>query len=235
MAVLQVVTGPVAESGQVLAEGTTLRIYYFEAYSDNDNLYPQTYRAEYDVTNGTWKPKGSVDGTAFHVPGAASGDPAPPRVKIVENQVYESGESNSLYFELDGVYEDAETAGVWTYGTLPDGYETSFRSSGSNLVVDALDDRSNVVTATEITTHIAATDNPHAVTYQQVGASAATFTHTQNAASNQWVINHNLDTYPSVTVVDSGGNVVYGDVRYVSSNTVQLEFTAAFSGKAYLN
>lgn len=61
------------------------------------------------------------------------------------------------------------------------------------------------------------------------------FSHDQIVASNKWIINHNMDKYPSVTVVDSAGSMVVGDVEYVSSNQIILYFIAEFSGKAYLN
>lgn len=61
------------------------------------------------------------------------------------------------------------------------------------------------------------------------------FVFTQNVASDLWYVVHNLNKYPSVTVVDSGQNVVIGEVSYIDENTLQIEFTAPFSGKAYLN
>lgn len=64
---------------------------------------------------------------------------------------------------------------------------------------------------------------------------AATYTYTQGAASENWTVKHNLGTYPSVTIIDSGGNVVVGDVKYISSNEISISFAGAFSGKAYLN
>lgn len=62
-----------------------------------------------------------------------------------------------------------------------------------------------------------------------------TYVHTQNVASDIWTIVHNLDRYPSVTVVDSAGSVVIGDVLYSDNNTIVLGFQGAFSGNAYLN
>jgi hypothetical protein len=67
------------------------------------------------------------------------------------------------------------------------------------------------------------------------GPSHATYTHTQNSASATWTINHNLNCYPSVTIVDSAGSVVIGDVSYTNANTLVVTFVAAFGGKAYLN
>jgi hypothetical protein len=50
-----------------------------------------------------------------------------------------------------------------------------------------------------------------------------------------WTIVHNLGRHPSVTVVDSGGRKVEGDVIYGSDNSVVVSFSAPFSGTAYLN
>ena len=61
------------------------------------------------------------------------------------------------------------------------------------------------------------------------------FVFNQNISSSVWNVVHNLDKYPSVTVVDSGMNIVIGEVTYIDENTLQITFTAPFSGKAYLN
>ena len=61
------------------------------------------------------------------------------------------------------------------------------------------------------------------------------YVHTQSVAASVWTITHNLDKYPSVTVVDSGENVVVGDVQYIDRNSLTVAFNGAFSGKAYLN
>ena len=62
-----------------------------------------------------------------------------------------------------------------------------------------------------------------------------TFVYNQATSSDVWEIEHNLDKYPSVTVVDSGGSVVVGEIVYINKNNVRITFTSAFSGKAYLN
>ena len=62
-----------------------------------------------------------------------------------------------------------------------------------------------------------------------------TYVFTQSTAAERWEINHNLGKFPSVTIVDSGGNEVVGDVMYLTKNKLITSFTAPFSGKAYLN
>lgn len=61
------------------------------------------------------------------------------------------------------------------------------------------------------------------------------YVHNQNTTSATWVINHELNKFPSVTVVDSAGSIVIGEIDYTDMNNVTLTFSAAFSGVAYLN
>lgn len=67
------------------------------------------------------------------------------------------------------------------------------------------------------------------------GGSDKSFVYIQSSATNVWEINHNLNKYPSVTVVDSAGSVVVGEVVYNNANKITVTFIGAFSGKAYLN
>lgn len=62
-----------------------------------------------------------------------------------------------------------------------------------------------------------------------------TYVHVQDTAVTTWTINHNLGYYPSVTVVDSAGSEVVGDVTYPDANTVTATFGGAFGGRAYLS
>jgi hypothetical protein len=68
----------------------------------------------------------------------------------------------------------------------------------------------------------------------------ATYTHTQSQASATWTITHNLNKFPSVTVIDSGDSVVVGEILFNPANQLTITFfgngnSVAFSGKAYLN
>lgn len=69
----------------------------------------------------------------------------------------------------------------------------------------------------------------------KAGITDAAFSFLQDSPSNTWTINHNLNKHPSVTVVDSGQNVVYGEVQYTDTNNLTVSFNATFSGNAYLN
>lgn len=61
------------------------------------------------------------------------------------------------------------------------------------------------------------------------------YVYNQVVALNEWNIQHNLNKYPSVTIVDSAENVVVGDVVYIDKNNVRILFVGSFSGKVYLN
>ena len=54
-------------------------------------------------------------------------------------------------------------------------------------------------------------------------------------AINPWSINHNLNKFPSVTVVLSSGQKGYGDVTYVDNNNLTITFAGDESGKVYIN
>jgi hypothetical protein len=64
--------------------------------------------------------------------------------------------------------------------------------------------------------------------------NAQRYTHTQSSPSSTWNVTHTLGGRPSVTVVDSSGTVVIGEVTYNSNTSVTIQFTAPFSGYAYL-
>lgn len=67
------------------------------------------------------------------------------------------------------------------------------------------------------------------------GAGDLNYQHTQGPASATWLINHGLGKFPSITVIDSAGEQVEGEVVYLDSNSLQIIFSAAFAGKAFLN
>ena len=64
---------------------------------------------------------------------------------------------------------------------------------------------------------------------------APTFVFTQNAPATTWNIQHNLGKFPSVSVINFNNVLINGEVIYIDNNNIQLNFSAAFAGKAYLN
>lgn len=62
-----------------------------------------------------------------------------------------------------------------------------------------------------------------------------TYVFEQDIPIYTWEIEHNLQKFPSVVVVDSAGSVVIGDIVYIDENNLQVLFSSKFAGKAYLN
>jgi hypothetical protein len=54
-------------------------------------------------------------------------------------------------------------------------------------------------------------------------------------ASETWNILHNMGKRPAVTVIDTSGNVITGQVVYNSDNQITIYFTPAVAGTVYLN
>lgn len=67
------------------------------------------------------------------------------------------------------------------------------------------------------------------------GATDRNHLHLQSIASAEWTIAHGLGKYPSVTILDSAGDEVDGEVTHVDLDTLVIRFSAAFSGRASLN
>lgn len=65
--------------------------------------------------------------------------------------------------------------------------------------------------------------------------SDRTYEFNQTVSTNIWTIQHNLYAFPSVTVIDSVGNICVGHINYIDNRNVEITFKSAFKGKAFLN
>lgn len=61
------------------------------------------------------------------------------------------------------------------------------------------------------------------------------YEHIQDVALALWTVFHNLGWHPNVSVVDSAGTVVEGDVVYLSDTTLTIGFSGALAGSAFLS
>ena len=64
---------------------------------------------------------------------------------------------------------------------------------------------------------------------------APTFIYEQIGPATTWNIPHDLGKFPSVSVVNNNNIIINGEVTYIDNNNIQINFSAGFSGKAYLN
>ena len=88
-----------------------------------------------------------------------------------------------------------------------------------------------------ITASLSATGTPDNTTFlrgDNVWAKE-TFEFTQGTPSTNWSIQHDMDKFPSVSVVNNNNVLMYGNITYVDKNNLTINFSAGFSGKAYLN
>lgn len=65
--------------------------------------------------------------------------------------------------------------------------------------------------------------------------SLVSYNHNQIAASTTWTITHNLNFRPNVTVFDSSGTMVEGNVTHTSVNALTITFSVPISGQATLS
>jgi hypothetical protein len=91
----------------------------------------------------------------------------------------------------------------------------------------------------EITASLSATGTPDNTKFLRGdnfwARANETYTFVQAGASATWTVQHNLDKFPSVTMVLSTGQKGYGDIVYIDENNLTITFASAESGKAYMN
>tara|TARA_R110002072_G_scaffold71234_1_gene171061 strand:- start:359 stop:1090 length:732 start_codon:yes stop_codon:yes gene_type:complete len=74
-----------------------------------------------------------------------------------------------------------------------------------------------------------------AITPPGTGGSDAFYLHDQGLPAQVWTVNHNLNKYPSCTIVDTAGTVVEGQVDYINENSLTITLNGATSGEAFIN
>jgi len=80
----------------------------------------------------------------------------------------------------------------------------------------------------------------YAMSFSPKGQTDKTFDSTSlldfNSGNNYTqTITHNLNKFPSVTVVDSAGSHVIGSINHLNKNSFTITFNTAFSAKVYAN
>jgi len=73
------------------------------------------------------------------------------------------------------------------------------------------------------------------LTYGGATSGDKNYVFSQDVAANPWIVNHGLNKYPSVSVVNSALETVYADVEYDSLNQVTITFNGPQTGKAFFN
>ena len=68
-----------------------------------------------------------------------------------------------------------------------------------------------------------------------VTITSQTYVHEQGIASEVWEIQHNLNKFPNVVLVDSAGTTFRAAVTYDSLDKCTVYMNGATTGKAFLN
>lgn len=61
------------------------------------------------------------------------------------------------------------------------------------------------------------------------------YVHNQTIPAYEWPVNHDLNKFPAVQIVDSSGRVVIGEIQYVDADNLVVRFEFLFSGTVYCN
>lgn len=106
----------------------------------------------------------------------------------------------------------------------------------STYVKDTNLSNQDMVIGTDYDNNNATVNFPLNVLFEYISQNLVpTYIFEQINPASTWVVEHNLESFPSVTIVDSSNNVVVGYQTYNSNNQLTLQFSAPFAGKAYLN
>lgn len=116
---------------------------------------------------------------------------------------------------------------AWGYVSLNPSQIAQLEEAFSQVV------RSLTVTKTSVTSKTITLTTEDATIISGTFEDAYVFV--QNILATQWTINHNLNKFPSVHVVDTSNNEVVAELQYTTVNQVVLKFSEPFSGSAYLS
>ena len=73
------------------------------------------------------------------------------------------------------------------------------------------------------------------LTYGATSVGDKNYVFTQSTNASPWIVNHGLNKYPSVSIVNSADITIYAEVEYDSLNQVTITFNSPTNGKAYFN
>ena len=115
-------------------------------------------------------------------------------------------------------------------------YELDSIQNGSNSDIRLIgsDSTTDIVTL-EAGSNVTLTNSGNSIRVDVVDMGDKNYVHPQEQASAIWTVRHNLNKFPSCTMVLSTGQQGYGDVTFIDENNLTITFAGAESGKAYIN
>lgn len=71
--------------------------------------------------------------------------------------------------------------------------------------------------------------------FNTVDSSDKNYIHNQTIPSSEWTVEHNLNKYPSVSVMLPSGHIGIADVTHIDENNLTIIFAGDETGKAIIN
>jgi hypothetical protein len=121
----------------------------------------------------------------------------------------------------------SDTNTTYTLDSVQNGPNSDIRLIGSDSTTD--------IVTLEAGTNVTLTNTGNNILIDVVDMGDKNYVHNQPVASITWTVQHNLDKFPSCTMVLSTGQQGYGDVTFIDENNLTITFAGAESGKAYIN
>jgi hypothetical protein len=134
-------------------------------------------------------------------------------------------EHDKQYNICSFVLSDTDT--TYELDSIQNGPNSDIRLIGSDSTTD--------IVTLEAGSNVTLTNSGNSIRVDVVDMGDKNYVHNQSVASVTWNVQHNLDKFPSCTMVLSTGQQGYGDVTFIDENNLTITFSGAVSGKAYIN
>jgi len=134
-------------------------------------------------------------------------------------------EHDKQYNICSFVLSDTDT--TYELDSIQNGPNSDIRLIGSDSTTD--------IVTLEAGSNVTLTNSGNTIRVDVVDMGDKNYVHDQPVASVTWTVQHDLDKFPSCTMVLSTGQQGYGDVTFIDENNLTITFSGAVSGKAYIN
>ncbi len=134
-------------------------------------------------------------------------------------------EHDKQYNICSFVLSDTDT--TYELDSIQNGPNSDIRLIGSDSTTD--------IVTLEAGSNVTLTNSGNSIRVDVVDMGDKNYVHPQDQASAIWTVRHNLNKFPSCTMVLSTGQQGYGDVTFIDENELTITFAGAESGKAYIN
>ncbi len=121
----------------------------------------------------------------------------------------------------------SDTNTTYELDSIQNGPNSDIRLIGSDSTTD--------IVTLEAGSNVTLTNSGNSIRVDVVDMGDKNYVHPQEQASAIWTVRHNLNKFPSCTMVLSTGQQGYGDVTFIDENNLTITFAGAESGKAYIN